>query len=173
MIRYLIHNLTESVRKILASGVGAIVATTINSLTIESGTTTGTLGGVPAQTVTYTRLGSFYVASGAGVPTSIDLPRGSFYLNTSAVTLYRKYNTAATEWTLIQDAGGAVSATTVSTNGFVFLNANSYLSITEMTAPPTPVANRATVWAEDNGAGKTRLMVQFGTGVAIPLSIEL
>jgi hypothetical protein len=37
---------------------------------------------------------------------------------------------------------------------------------------PDAVANTAIMWAEDNGAGKTRLMVQFPTGAAVQLAIE-
>jgi hypothetical protein len=39
-------------------------------------------------------------------------------------------------------------------------------------APPTPPADRMAMWCEDNGAGKTRLMVQFNTGAAIQIAIE-
>ena len=36
----------------------------------------------------------------------------------------------------------------------------------------TPAADRAFLYLEDNGAGKTRLMVQFATGAAIQLAIQ-
>lgn len=42
----------------------------------------------------------------------------------------------------------------------------------EMTAPGTPAANRARLWIEDNGSGKTRLMIQFGSGAAQQIAIE-
>jgi hypothetical protein len=42
----------------------------------------------------------------------------------------------------------------------------------EQTAPAAPPANGYRIWAEDNGSGKTRLMVQFGTGAAQQIAIE-
>ncbi|MBM3944613.1 MAG: hypothetical protein FJ317_03875 [SAR202 cluster bacterium] len=45
------------------------------------------------------------------------------------------------------------------------------LAMTEMTAP-TGAANIAKLFAQDNGAGKTQLMVIFGTGSAIQLAVE-
>lgn len=46
------------------------------------------------------------------------------------------------------------------------------LQISEMTAPSAPPANTAVLYVDDNGAGKTRLMVRFPTGAAAQLSIE-
>lgn len=42
----------------------------------------------------------------------------------------------------------------------------------EQASPPVGEADKAIVFAEDNGAGKTRLMVQFGTGAAVQLAIQ-
>jgi hypothetical protein len=39
-------------------------------------------------------------------------------------------------------------------------------------APSIPPANTVRIWAEDNGAGKTRLMALFPTGVAQQIAIE-
>ena len=46
------------------------------------------------------------------------------------------------------------------------------LTLREMTSPGAPSANKCVVYAEDNGAGKTRLMVRFATGTALQLAIE-
>lgn len=46
------------------------------------------------------------------------------------------------------------------------------LTGTEMTAPSAPASNGFTIYAEDNGAGKTRLMVKFATGAAQQIAIE-
>lgn len=43
---------------------------------------------------------------------------------------------------------------------------------TETTSVAVPAANGYKIYAEDNGAGKTRLMVQFATGAAQQLAIE-
>lgn len=47
-----------------------------------------------------------------------------------------------------------------------------YLDVVEMTAPAAPAANTARLYVEDNGAGKTRLMVLFPTGAAQVLATE-
>lgn len=44
--------------------------------------------------------------------------------------------------------------------------------IGEMTAPGAPASNKARIYAEDNGSGKTRLMVIFGSGAAQQIAIE-
>lgn len=46
------------------------------------------------------------------------------------------------------------------------------LQLKEMTAP-SALADTARIFTEDNGLGKTRLMVQFGTGAAVLLAIEV
>lgn len=47
-----------------------------------------------------------------------------------------------------------------------------YQELVEMTAP-AGAANKARIFAVDDGSGKTRLMVQFGSGSAIELAVEL
>jgi hypothetical protein len=59
---------------------------------------------------------------------------------------------------------------TVHAPGSVFIGGN--LAFPELATPPTAIAGLALVFAEDNGSGKTRLMVQFPTGSAQQLSIE-
>ena len=46
------------------------------------------------------------------------------------------------------------------------------LEFRESSSAPSGSANGAKLFAEDNGAGKTRLMVQFGSGVAQQIAIE-
>ena len=47
-----------------------------------------------------------------------------------------------------------------------------YTQMYEMTAPAAPAANSVRIYAEDNGAGKTRLMALFATGAAQQIAIE-
>ena len=47
-----------------------------------------------------------------------------------------------------------------------------YLDVVEMTAPSAPAANTARLYVEDNGSGKTRLMVLFPSGAAQQVAIE-
>ena len=37
---------------------------------------------------------------------------------------------------------------------------------------PAPAANGVRIYAEDNGAGKTRIMALFATGAAVQIAIE-
>ncbi len=46
------------------------------------------------------------------------------------------------------------------------------MEFAEMTAPGAGAVNTARLYAEDDGAGKTRLMVIFNTGAAIQIAIE-
>ena len=50
--------------------------------------------------------------------------------------------------------------------------AGGAMQFLEMTAPGAGAANTARIYAKDNGAGKTQLMVQFATGGEIQLAIE-
>lgn len=52
------------------------------------------------------------------------------------------------------------------------IKTTSYFDLVEMTAPAAPAANTARLYVEDNGAGKTRLMVRFPTGAVQQLSVE-
>lgn len=117
MITSLVQNLYEAVREVLARGVGAIVGTTINGMVVETGTVTG---GTPAS-VTYVRVGSFYIGFGAGAPTSVDLPAGAIYVNTLTAPshIYVKYGPVATNWTGALSNGstqGALNGLTVNTS---------------------------------------------------------
>ena len=46
------------------------------------------------------------------------------------------------------------------------------LTLSEMTAPDPPAANDAVIYLDDNGSGKTRLMVRFASGGAQQIAIE-
>jgi hypothetical protein len=49
---------------------------------------------------------------------------------------------------------------------------SGYQELAEMTAPAAPAANGVRIYAEDDGAGKTRLMALFATGAAVQIAIE-
>jgi hypothetical protein len=62
-------------------------------------------------------------------------------------------------------------ARTVSGEGVQFIGgANGFI---EQASAPTGIANTAMLYAEDNGSGKTRLVVKFGTGSAIVIATEV
>jgi hypothetical protein len=46
------------------------------------------------------------------------------------------------------------------------------IQLQEQTAPAAPATNSVRIYAEDNGAGKTRLMARFATGAAQQIAIE-
>lgn len=51
-------------------------------------------------------------------------------------------------------------------------NGSGYLLCSEQTATPGAAANAGKVFAKDNGAGKTQLCVQFGSGVPVVIATE-
>jgi len=46
------------------------------------------------------------------------------------------------------------------------------LLFTEMTAPDNTAANKAIVFARDNGSGKTQICARFGSGAVVVLGTE-
>jgi len=48
----------------------------------------------------------------------------------------------------------------------------NYVEMAEMTAPSAPASNGAYIYLDDNGSGKTRLMVRFSSGSAVQLAIQ-
>ena len=78
---------------------------------------------------------------------------------------------SAIEW------GGSRNYITAPADGQLLLQNNAAtagltLCMQEMTAP-TGSANQARIFAQDNGAGKTQLMVIFGSGAAQQIAIEV
>lgn len=67
--------------------------------------------------------------------------------------------------------GGGIHVT-IAPNSMT-LNAEMFLAGAEVSsAPAAPAANGWRMYAEDNGSGKTRLMVKFATGAAQQIAIE-
>lgn len=62
-------------------------------------------------------------------------------------------------------AAGILTVTNASTGG-------GSVELREQTAPAAGAANTVRIYAEDNGAGKTRLMALFNTGAAQQIAIE-
>lgn len=107
-------------------------------------------------------------------------------LNTIGLMTFASTSTGGTTAVTISSLSGSLYFNVPSTDNFFFsvngvnifdldadrldLNAH-FLQMTEMTAP-TGSSNIAKIYAQDNGAGKTQLMVIFGTGVAQQIAIE-
>jgi hypothetical protein len=86
---------------------------------------------------------------------------GSSFRN---IEFYRGGSKMITLTTNVQIDGGSLELTSPFT---------PWLVIPEDSTPPTSgTANRAIIFAEDNGSGKTRLMARFGTGAAVQIAIE-
>jgi hypothetical protein len=82
---------------------------------------------------------------------------------------------------LYMDAGNALqfgsAASLVGFSSNCYFNGKSLIgpgliTFGERTGPGAAGANEVHLWCEDNGSGKTRLMVQFATGAAIQLAIQ-
>ena len=78
--------------------------------------------------------------------------------------------------TLIDCTGNLTASGTLAVTGATTLTGAvttaNFIAGAEMTAPAAPAANGYRIFAEDNGAGKTRLMVLFATGAAQQIAIE-
>jgi len=78
----------------------------------------------------------------------------------------------------LQTYNGATYQDTVSVTGLtsttlsLLLGASVFLEGSEMTAPAAPAANGYRIFAQDNGAGKTQLMVIFSSGAAQQIAIQ-
>jgi len=92
---------------------------------------------------------TYYMGPGVGDGA---LTTFALYDNTSGATRWRSTATGF-------DVTGSISAT-------------DYLAGAEQTPPSAPAANGYRIFAQDNGAGKTQLMVLFASGAAQQIAIE-
>ena len=67
---------------------------------------------------------------------------------------------------------GAAAAEIARLDTSAFDLATAYIEVDEISAPGGGAANTCRIYAEDNGAGKTRLMAIFNTGAAQQIAIE-
>lgn len=84
---------------------------------------------------------------------------------------YVTFQDNAAGFVSIYDANTPIVTIQQSTGLKTVINPLSY-TMPESSPAPAGVANSAVIFAEDDGTGKTRLMVQFGTGVAQQIAIE-
>lgn len=68
-------------------------------------------------------------------------------------------------------SGGLTGAGDLDVAGII--SGDSYIALSEMTAPSAPGANGGRLYLEDNGAGKTRLVIKFNTGAGIVLATQV
>ncbi len=67
---------------------------------------------------------------------------------------------------------GGLNVGTASGAGAGELRMSAFAELSEMTAPAAGEANSGRLYLEDNGAGKTRLMIKFSTGAAQQIAIQ-
>lgn len=101
--------------------------------------------------------------------------QGRLHYNAGAGVLYLDNSFAASIALRIDTSNTPVPAlvltgTLATFNGSI--TAPGYYEGTEMTAPAAGAVNTGRMYFEDNGAGKTRLMVKFNTGAAQQIAIQ-
>ena len=83
---------------------------------------------------------------------------------------YLRFNTSTLDFYPAAAASWSIGRTALP---FKNLFLRDYIETKEMTTPPAaPATNAVRIYAEDNGAGKTRLMALFATGAAQQIAIE-
>ncbi len=157
---------------------GGAAATTLTNLGLGTPTGTGNVVRATSPTLVTPNIGaatgtSFAVAANVGVISAGDsiVQFNSGGGGTSTRNILTGPRTALAGLSggglLVKNQSGVTAPIECSN-----LTASGYLEGAEMTAPAVPAANRYRIFAEDNGSGKTRLMVQFATGAAQQIAIE-
>lgn len=164
----------------ITSGFGSI---DVGADAISGGAISGTTGTFTQlldgtkTTATQIRAYGWDAVSGAGSDRgSITLGSagtyyGQFnYANTGSLYIDNAYNNAAaTIYLRVRTLGTPVNAITLTDTAVTI---PGYLQGAEQTAPAAPGANGYRLFAQDNGAGKTQLMVIFNTGAAQQIAIQ-
>ncbi len=108
-----------------------------------------------------------------GIGNSYDIRLG----NTSGLYWTATTYNGTVDIALLRNAAGIAEVTNGQVNTYRDLKLRNLLNteyhqMTEMTAPSAPATNSVRIYAEDNGAGKTRLMALFATGSAVQIAVE-
>lgn len=111
-----------------------------------------------STSVTFTNVGEFYALYSAGFGGTLCL-RAGYNRPKESNLLLEAYSGTTVKSSLQLGANGIISAV-------------GALGMTKTTAPSAPAPNGAYLYLDDNGSGKTRLMVRFGSGSAIQLAIQ-
>lgn len=91
---------------------------------------------------------------------------------------FYKFGTGAGDKVLFGSNGSLLVGQTSNPNGYKLAVTGNvgvtggYIAGEEQTAPAAPAANGYRIFAQDNGAGKTQLMVLFASGAAQQIAIE-
>lgn len=116
---------------------------------------------------------------GTGTARNVQIVRdGVVHLSAESGRLFFTTLPTVSSGQQLQFSNGSDFSRGISTNtvgGLAITNGTTggqSLEFREMTAPAAPSANNVVVYAEDDGAGKTRLMARFATGAAVQIAIE-
>jgi len=123
--------------------------------------------GTARATAIYSLGGYLLTQSGSGVSTRARLWNAD---NTATIDLYpnRSGNAIATI-----ESGQTVIGIGPGDGAYTHkFRSDGSMEFSEVTAPAAPATNGVRIYAEDNGAGKTRLMAHFATGAAVQVAIE-
>jgi hypothetical protein len=152
-------------------GLGAATLDTI--LTRDAANTLGQRNGVNAQTFnlynTYTDASNYERGVFDFTSVANQLTIGTTKAGTGATRIVR-FVVGGTRVAISDGAYFQIDKDLYPTENIIM--AAKYTEMTEMTAPAAPAANKVRIYAEDDGAGKTRLMALFPTGAAQQIAIE-
>ena len=135
-------------------------------------------GGQPGSFTTLTVTGAATIGGGLAVTGSISATDNATFKTVSSTgqisavansSIVLDMNGVDTGRILSANSGGTFTTPINVVNPMSF---TSFLQGAEETAPTAPAANGYRIFAQDNGAGKTQLMVIFATGAAQQIAIE-
>jgi hypothetical protein len=147
----------DTVQTITFSGSSTAETTTGDPVEFSAATEQLSLQSVPSGTPTVANSFPKVAWYGANIPTPIE---GSHVLGSDG--------TVKTTRTGLINLDGVTRS--VAGEGIEFIGGS--IGLIEQGTAPAGIANTALLYAEDSGAGKTRLMAKFGTGSAIQLAVE-
>jgi hypothetical protein len=134
----------------------------------------GAANGTPATGSLYAGNKTATTSAGFPVETGLWLGDGTG----SGLTFGASAQNTTRDVQLFRSASGVLAtgtSTVLSLGNYLTLaatNGTGYIEAREQISAPAATADRARIYAEDNGGGKTRLMVRFGTGAAQQIAIE-
>jgi hypothetical protein len=150
----------------LATSGGTQVQVTNTASANRYITLTGSNGGWPTIGVS---------AGGLAISSSVEISGSGIITSTAGDQLTLRYDGSNVFAIAVSSAGNVSFNAGGASAGFTFqdpVTLATYLEGAEQTAPAAPAANGYRIYAEDNGSGKTRLMVKFATGPAQQIAIE-
>jgi hypothetical protein len=158
----------------LAIGGGAGAFTAFKTTKFYAAADNVTLGGSVIATLSSTGL-----AVTGTLSATLATTFGTAASTTTGLSVIDTLDASSTTAASLKTAGGVgiakklyVGDNIVMASGKALQTVAGYVEGSEMTAPDAPAANGFRIYAEDNGSGKTRLMVKFATGAAQQLAIE-